>query len=79
MERFREVRPVLIHVLPGKSILSEEEQSPLSSKKCLGLITFQSTSDLDLVYKVFKRNNRMITDEHSKPFKIGIAYDWRQV
>ena len=38
---------------------------------------FEKTSDLDLIYKIFKNNNSKIVDDNRNPFKVGLAYDAR--
>jgi hypothetical protein len=74
IERFRFIRPKLIHLFPQKTFKDNTIQS---SKNNLCLVTFASVDELDLVHKVFRRFNRLIEDQNRQPFTIGLAYDTR--
>jgi hypothetical protein len=40
---------------------------------------FETNKELELFYKVFKRNQRLILDEKKNPYKLGLAFDSRMV
>jgi len=40
---------------------------------------FDSNSDLELIYKVFRNCSKILVDEKKNPLKIGLAYDKRQI
>ena len=77
MERFRFIRPDLIHIFPNKSLGPDSQIG--SSKNNLCLLRFTSDDDLDLFYKVFKLNSRVLIDANKVPYQIGLVYDQRSI
>ena len=79
IEQIRHIMPSIVHLLPFKSIsdLNEESSPSAQPKGSIGLIAFGSLSDLETIFKVFKRRTKLFTDEKGRPFKIGLCYDSR--